>query len=140
MVKKKCGASVGDDVDENAERVESAKAAACSAIFGTALSAPLLLSQSPGGFVTAESLGGVFVSTALFGVVYRYAARDDFGNDQLKFGVLGAFGLTRGLGEADVYLHGSDATSFSSWAESALLAGESVLTFAFAYAAIGSGR
>ena len=136
--KKKWGASVGE-VDENAERVESAKAAACSAIFGTALSAPLLLSQSPGGFVTAESLGGVFVSTALFGVVYRYAARDDFGNDQLKFGVLGAFGLTRGLGEADVYLHGSDATSFSSWAEAALLAGESVLTFAFAYAALEYG-
>jgi hypothetical protein len=139
MVKKKWGASVGDDVDENAERVESAKAAACSAIFGTALSAPLLLSQSPGGFVTAESLGGVFVSTALFGVVYRYAVRDDFGNDQLKFGVLGAFGLTRGLGEADVYLHGSDALSFSSWAEAALLAGESVLTFAFAYAALEYG-
>jgi hypothetical protein len=138
-MKKKWGASVGDDVDENAERVESAKAAACSAIFGTALSAPLLLSQSPGGFVTAESLGGVFVSTALFGVVYRYAVRDDFGNDQLKFGVLGAFGLTRGLGEADVYLHGSDATSFSSWAEAALLAGESVLTFAFAYAALEYG-
>ena len=139
MSKKKWGASVGDDVDENAERVESAKAAACSAIFGTALSAPLLLSQSPGGFVTAESLGGVFVSTALFGVVYRYAVRDDFGNDELKFGVLGAFGLTRGLGEADVYLHGSDATSFSSWAEAALLAGESVLTFAFAYAALEYG-
>ena len=139
MSKKKWGASVGDDVDENAERVESAKAAACSAIFGTALSAPLLLSQSPGGFVTAESLGGVFVSTALFGVVYRYAVRDDFGNDQLKFGVLGAFGLTRGLGEADVYLHGSDALSFSSWAEAALLAGESVLTFAFAYAALEYG-
>ena len=45
-MKKKWGASVGDDVDENAERVESAKAAACSAIFGTALSAPLLLSGS----------------------------------------------------------------------------------------------
>lgn len=137
--KKKWGASVGDDVDENAERVESAKAAACSAIFGTALSAPLLLSQSPGGFVTLESLGGVFVSTALFGVVYRYAVRDDFGNDQLKTGVLGAFGLTRGLGEADVYLHGSDAGSVASWAEAALLAGESVLTFAFAYAALEYG-
>ena len=140
VVKKKWGASVGaTGVDENAERVESAKAAACSAIFATALSAPLLLSQSPGGFITLESLGGVFVSTALFGVVYRYAVRDDFGNDQLKFGVLGAFGLTRGLGEADVYLHGSDALSFASWAEAALLAGESVLTFAFAYAALEYG-
>jgi hypothetical protein len=47
--------------------------------------------------------------------------------------------LTRGLGEADVYLHGSDALSFASWAEAALLAGESVLTFAFAYAALEYG-
>ena len=69
-VKKKWGASVGDDVDEDAERVESAKAAACSAIAGTLLSAPLLLSQSPGGLVSLESLGGVFASTALFGVVF----------------------------------------------------------------------
>ena len=137
--KKKWGASVGDDVDEDAERVESAKAAACSAIAGTLLSAPLLLSQSPGGLVSLESLGGVFASTALFGVVFRYATRDDLGNDQLKTGVLGAFGLTRGLGEADVYLHGSDASAFEAWAEAALLVGESMLTFAFAYAALEYG-
>lgn len=137
--KKKWGASVGDDVDEDAERVESAKAAACSAIAGTLLSAPLLLSQSPGGLVSLESLGGVFASTALFGVTFRYATRDDLGNDQLKTGVLGAFGLTRGLGEADVYLHGSDASAFEAWAEAALLVGESMLTFAFAYAALEYG-
>ena len=137
--KKKWGASVGDDVDEDAERVESAKAAACSAIAGTLLSAPLLLSQSPGGLVSLESLGGVFASTALFGVVFRYATRDDLGNDQLKTGVVGAFGLTRGLGEADVYLHGSDASAFETWAEAALLIGESMLTFAFAYAALEYG-
>jgi len=136
---KKWGASVGDDVDEDAERVESAKAAACSAIAGTLLSAPLLLSQSPGGLVSLESLGGVFASTALFGVVFRYATRDDLGNDQLKTGVVGAFGLTRGLGEADVYLHGSDASAFEAWAEAALLVGESMLTFAFAYAALEYG-
>ena len=128
-----------DDVDEDAERVESAKAAACSAIAGTLFSAPLWLSQSPGGVVSAESLGGVFLSCALFGVVFRYAARDDVNNDQLKTGVLGAFGLTRGLGEADVYLHGSDASAFEAWAEAALLVGESMLTFAFAYAALEYG-
>ena len=136
---KKWSAAVGDDVDEDAERVESAKAAACSAIAGTLLSAPLLLSQSPGGSVSVESLAGVFLSCSLFGVVFRYAVRDDANNDQLKAGVLGAFGLTRGLGEADVYLHGSDATALASWAEAALLVGESVLTFAFAYAALEYG-
>ena len=65
--------------------------------------------------------------------------RDSLGNDQLKTGVVGAFGLTRGLGEADVYLHGSDASAFETWAEAALLIGESMLTFAFAYAALEYG-
>ena len=60
-VKKNGAPPSGTDVDEDAERVESAKAAACSAIAGTLLSAPLLLSQSPGGLVSLESLGGVFV-------------------------------------------------------------------------------
>jgi hypothetical protein len=35
-----------------------------------------------------------------------------------------------------VYLHGSDQYDFTSWAEAALLAGESVLTFAFAAVAL----
>ena len=40
------------------------------------------------------------------------------------------------MGAADVYLHGSDAGAVASWAEAALLAGEAVLTFALAGAAL----
>lgn len=52
---------------------------------------------------------------------------------------MGAFGLTRGFGCADVYLHGSDQYDVASWAEATLLAGESVLTFAFAAVALEVG-
>jgi len=52
---------------------------------------------------------------------------------------VGAFGLARGLGAADVYLHSSDAGDIASWLEAALLAGESVLTFAFAAVALEAG-
>jgi hypothetical protein len=138
--KKKWGSTVSDDVDENAERVESAKAGSISAIAGTALSTPLLLAQSGDNlFVSLSSVGGVFVSCLLFGVVTRYATRDDLGNDQLRLGVLGAFGLTRGLGEVDVYLHGSDTSQISTYAEAGLLLAESLLPFAFAAAALDWG-
>ena len=135
----KWGSTVAPDIDENAERVESAKAGAVAAAAGTLLSLPLLLSQSSEPLVAAESVAGALVSCLVFGVTYRYALRDDFGNDQLKGGVVGAFGLARGLGAADVYLHGSDATRFETWAEAALLAGEGVLVFAFAAAALEAG-
>ena len=139
MKKKKWGSTVADDVDEAAEKIESAKAATAAGLSGTILSLPLLLSQSSGALVTLESVAGVAVSCLVFGVTYRYAVRDDFGNDQLKGGVVGAFGLARGFGAADVYLHGSDQYDFASWAEAALLAGESVLTFAFAAVALEAG-
>lgn len=133
----KWGSTVPDDVDEDAERLQSAKAALVSAVAGTLLTAPLLLSQSgASSLVALESVCGVFVSCLVFGVTYRYALRDDLGNRQLKGGVVGAFGLARGLGAADVYLHGSDAGAVASWAEAALLAGEAVLTFALAGAAL----
>ena len=72
-------------------------------------------------------------------MTYSYAVRDDFGNDQLKGGVVGAFGLTRGLGAADVFLHGSDASALETWAQAALLVGEGVLVFAFAAVALEAG-
>ena len=135
----KWGATVHSDIDEDAERVESAKAGAVAAAAGTLLSLPLLLSQSSETLVAAESVAGALVSCLVFGVTYRYALRDDLGNEQLKGGVVGAFGLARGLGAADVYLHGSDATRVESWAEAALLAGEGALVFAFAAAALEAG-
>ena len=84
--RSKWGSTVADDVDEDAERIESAKAATFAAVAGALLSLPLTLAQSPGGVVTLESAAGIFLSCAVFGVTYRYAVRDDLGNDQLKGG------------------------------------------------------
>jgi len=131
------GAAAAGDPDSLSAAKWGATAALVSAVAGTLLTAPLLLSQSgASSLVALESVGGVFVSCLVFGVTYRYALRDDLGNRQLKGGVVGAFGLARGLGAADVYLHGSDAGAVASWAEAALLAGEAVLTFALAGAAL----
>jgi hypothetical protein len=63
----KWGSSVAADVDEDAEKLESAKAGAAAAASGTLLSLPLLLSQSTGTLVTLESVAGVAVSCLLFG-------------------------------------------------------------------------
>jgi len=53
-------------------------------VSGTLLTLPLLLSQTSGALVTAESIAGTAISCLLFGVVYRYAMRDDVSNNQLK--------------------------------------------------------
>ncbi|WP_346289152.1 hypothetical protein [Sphaerothrix gracilis] len=50
-------------------------------------------------FLVSSLIAGL--SGFLFGVTYRYAVRTD-DNPQLKSGVVGAFGLVRGLAQVDV--------------------------------------
>ena len=79
------------------------------------------------------------MSCAAFGVTYRYAVRRDVENSELKGGVVGAFGLARGLSAADVYLRAASLEGdldVASYAQAALLAGQGVLTFAFAALAL----
>ena len=134
------GAKWSDDsIDEAAEKMESAKAAVLGGAGGGALATPLILSQG-GGVV---SIGIAAVSCAVFGVTYRYAVRKDLGNNELKGGVVGAFGLARGLSAADVYLRAAslngDAAGFETYAQAALLAGQGVLMYAFAALALEQG-
>ena len=134
------GAKWSDDsIDEAAEKMESAKAAALGGVGGGALATPLILSQG-GGVI---SIGIAAVSCAVFGVTYRYAVRKDLGNNELKGGVVGAFGLARGLSAADVYLRAAslngDAAGFETYAQAALLAGQGVLMYAFAALALEQG-
>lgn len=134
------GAKWSDDsIDEAAEKMESAKAAALGGVGGGALATPLILSQG-GGVI---SIGTAAVSCAVFGVTYRYAVRKDLGNNELKGGVVGAFGLARGLSAADVYLRAAslngDAAGFETYAQAALLAGQGVLMYAFAALALEQG-
>lgn len=121
-------------IDEAVERVESVKAAVVAGAGGGALAAPLLVSQGGGTAVGAAAL-----SCAAFGVTYRYAVRRDVENSELKGGVVGAFGLARGLSAADVYLRAASLEGdldVALYAQAALLAGQGVLTFAFAALAL----
>jgi len=132
------GAKWATPIDEDAEKVESGKAAALSGVGGAALATPLILSQGGG----AISIAIAAASCAVFGVTYRYAVRRDIGNDELKGGVVGAFGLARGLSAADVYLRAaalSGESDFTAYAQAALLTGEGVLMYAFAAIALEQG-
>ena len=118
------------------DRIESAKAATISAIGGVLLSLPLALSQFSGNaFNQFADVGATALSCALFGIVYRYAVRENIDDFQLKGGVVGAFGLVRGVGQAEVFMDvasNNGELSFAAFAQAAAICGESVLVFLFA--------
>lgn len=69
---------------QDADRVESGKAAAVAGAAGTLASLPFVLSDAGTGLAGVLTLGGVAVSCLLFGVTYRYAVRQDLANPHLK--------------------------------------------------------
>jgi Fe2+ transport system protein B len=121
---------------KNRDRIESAKVGTVSAIGGVLLSLPLALSQFSGNaFNQFADVGATALSCALFGIVYRYAVRENIDDFQLKGGVVGAFGLVRGVGQAEVFMDvasNNDELSFAAFAQAAAICGESVLVFLFA--------
>jgi hypothetical protein len=121
---------------EDRDRIESAKVGTVSAIGGVLLSLPLALSQFSGNaFNQFADVGATALSCALFGIVYRYAVRENIDDFQLKGGVVGAFGLVRGVGQAEVFMDvasNNDELSFAAFAQAAAICGESVLVFLFA--------
>jgi len=122
------------------DRIESAKVAIISALAGVFLALPLALTQMDGFVNQVADCSTIAISSALFGIVYRYACRENAFDLQLKGGVVAAFGLVRGLAEAEVFVLNSLPSSSSSqaipsvattFAEAALIVGESVLIFFF---------
>ena len=87
-------------------KIESVKAGVFSAVGGSLATLPFFFSSADEGIQGKLDLLANFAVVAvcsfLFGVVYRYAVRGDKNNSQLKGGVIGAFGLTRGLSLAQV--------------------------------------
>ena len=127
-----------EDVDEDAERVESGKAAAIAGVAATLAAGPLTLSTAT-ALGTPEALlsaAAVFASGALFGIVFRYALRRDVNNPHLRGGVVAAFGLVRGCAQGETLLLDGTGLAAEKFAQAALLAGESVLVFALAGAAL----
>ena len=79
------------------ERANSGKAAVFSAVAGSVAALPAaLVGGAVGGFTPQWELSHdvLALQLALFGVVYRYAAREDE-SEMLKQGVVGAFAVTR---------------------------------------------
>jgi hypothetical protein len=124
------------------ERVESLKAGAIAAmavcismaiiLSGVAAVSAMLPTLHYPSFFPPVSLPQVILSGAiailsggLFGITYRYAVRGDR-NPHLKSGVVGAFGLTRGLAQLETGL------VFDGWWLSLLLIATSLIEFAIA--------
>ncbi|KAL0018824.1 hypothetical protein WJX77_002879 [Trebouxia sp. C0004] len=124
-------------IDEAAEKVESGKAAAIAGVAGGLASLPYILAAGHPPISAALSAAVCLVSCTLFGVTFRYAIRQDLQNLQLKGGVVAAFGLVRGSAQADMLqLSVGNPLTPQFLAQAALVAGESMLTFAFAAVAL----
>ncbi|EKV01701.1 hypothetical protein Lepto7375DRAFT_3879 [Leptolyngbya sp. PCC 7375] len=87
------------------ERVESIKAGGLAALTGTGVSAMLIALHPHLLSASALTTGILRVAVAtvcafLFGVTYRYIVRND-SNPHLRSGAVGAFALTRSLGQLE---------------------------------------
>ena len=69
---------------QDADRIESGKAAAVAGAAGTLASLPFLLSEYGTGAEAVLGLAGLAASCLLFGVTYRYAVRQDLDRGHLK--------------------------------------------------------
>jgi hypothetical protein len=129
-------------IDADAGRIESGKAAAAALVGGLLASLPWFLlggSPEPSGVTSALSLLSALAESAIFGVTYRYAVASQPSSSHLKSGAVTAFALVRAGAVADLLQQTSGSGPFSIEeviGPAALYAGQSVLLFGFAAAAI----
>lgn len=86
-----------EELDRNAERLESVKAASVSALVGSFAGLPISLAQMTNDSLLVLPFAITFISCALFGVTFRYAVRRDLDNFQLKTGTAAAFAFVKGI-------------------------------------------
>ena len=123
---------------DDLNKIESVKAGLISAVGGTLSSLPWLFATSQSNALNlATDLAVAGAASFLFGVVYRYAVRGDASNSQLKGGVVGAFGLTRGLSLAEGLV--SNGWSGEQVGTAAIGMGQSMLLFGFCAVALEFG-
>ena len=85
------------DVDEFAERIESAKAAVVGGLAASVAASPAEFLTHTNNIAQFEfDVDQISIMGALFGLVFRYAVRRD-NNPQLRQGVVGAFAITRAV-------------------------------------------
>jgi hypothetical protein len=121
---------------QNAERLESGKAAVIASVGGLVGVLPTSLTSTEGVSSVFLTAGAAVATCALFGVVYRYVLATDKTNPHLKGGAVAAFGLTRGFPLATGVLGDFDSPTVEALASAALLTGQSVLMIAFAATAL----
>lgn len=85
-----------EEINTDAERWESIKAASISALVGTLAGLPFSFTQVANNAQLILPSAITFISCALFGVTFRYAVRRDLDNFQLKTGTAAAFGFVKG--------------------------------------------
>lgn len=92
--------AIGAQIDDFMQRIESGKVAVISGVAGSVAEAfPSFFTDVAFGHSIPQwefNTDMFAVEAALFGLVYRYAVRED-GNKDLKDGVVGAFAFTRAL-------------------------------------------
>lgn len=123
---------------QNADRLESCKAAVIAGAAGTIGVAPLLLGSADTSVQAALSLGATLGACMLFGITYRYAVRAaDAANVHLKGGVVAAFGLVQAAGAGNVLqVVAGGVLTPEVIGPAALYALQSVLSFGFAATAL----
>lgn len=133
-----------EQVDE-INKIESIKSGVFSAVGGSLATIPFFFTvsdSSTGGKIEVlANFAAVAVCSFLFGVVYRYAVRSDKGNSQLKGGVVGAFGLVRGLSLAQGIVEAGSAgfttmPGMDVLGHAAISMGQSMILFGFCSVAL----
>lgn len=84
------------EIDRDAERLESLKAAIVSSIAGTLAALPISLTVATSEMQLIQNLVVISISCFLFGATFRYAMRRDLDNIHLKTGTCAAFGIVKG--------------------------------------------
>ena len=123
--------------EKEEDRIESVKASAIAATGGVFVSTPLAMSQFEATFNQFADVGAVALSCFLFGIVYRYAVRENVDDLQLKGGVVASFALTRGVVEAEMFIFSATSAAsgvnyFEIFTQALAIVGESVVVFLFA--------
>jgi hypothetical protein len=120
-----------DDRLDFAERLESIKAGGVGALAAAVAWGSLRMAQtlyptavSPAATYLPASAAIALFSGFLFGITYRYIIRQDR-NPHLRSGAVGAFGLVRGLAQAEASLH-----QVQDLPPAAIAVGESLVLFA----------
>ena len=140
---RRCGGLAAGPGGDFGERIESAKTGVVGALAASLAAAPVGFVVGGGGVPQWEfDVDQLSLMGFLFGLVYRYAVREDE-SPELRMGVVAAFALTRGVGLVRVS-PGCDAIPLScgaplgylDWAMlDQLASGVAVSTVAFGAAA-----